>query len=178
VALSHAEQLGLPSIPDDVPLLWESGIAGTMLGVVNLGADAGAARAIASRISVPSMRTNLLLEGVLVDDYWLVTMPGQGSLFVETEGNYWPLLKDTIIPVGFLKRPWAGTAEYRPTRGPGPGRSGELVGATGRFAGRTGGASESLVLERYSAEGGFESLRGELSIALDPLPVDEAAAAE
>jgi hypothetical protein len=151
VALSHDGQLKLPSIPADVEPLWESGIAGMLLGVLDLVGDDGVTHAVASRVSVPSPRTDLVLDGVVVEDLWLVSIPGQGSLFVESEGNYWPLFKEVILPVGYLGQPWQGPKDYRPTRGPDVDGSAEVYGATGAFAGRTGVAAERLRLERYSA---------------------------
>lgn len=170
LALSHNEQLKLAPIPEEIPLLWESGIDGTALSVLALADSEGQTMAVASRVSVPSLRTNLLLEGILVDDYWLITVADEGSLFVRAQSNYWPLFKETVVLVGYLRRPWSGPRRYAPTAGPRAGRFAEVIGATGRFAGRDGTAQEFLTLDRYSAAGGFESMHGQLLLALDEEP--------
>jgi hypothetical protein len=92
----------------------------------------------------PSRDTNLLLRGVLLSDYWLVTLPGEGTLFVRAESNAWPVLKNTLVPVWYLERPWSGPAEYWPTVGPGTDKSGVVLGITGTFRG-----SEGTVVEHY-----------------------------
>ena len=79
-----------------------------------------------------SADTILLLRGVLLDDYWLVTTPREGTLFVRAESNAWPFLKETLVPV------WFSTAMERPGRiladgSPGE-ESGVAIGITGRFA--------------------------------------------
>ncbi len=123
--------------------LWEETIDRTaVLGLVlNDGANQPAA--VASRLMSTSAATDLLLRGVLVDDYWLVTTPSEGTLFVRAESNAWPFLKETLVPVWYLDRPWSGPTDYWPTVGPGTD-SGLAVGITGTLRG-----SEGSVVERY-----------------------------
>ena len=165
LALSHDEQLGLPVIPADSPLLWESGIKGTVLNVLRLDDDSDdAAPVLATRVSVPSAASNLIFEGAIVDDYWLVTVPGGGSLFVHSASNDWPLLRDTVVKVNWLGRQFANGSEFWPTRGPLNG-SAALTGVTGQFAAARGRAFERLELDHY--RGRFDGVRGELSLLLD-----------
>ena len=124
--------------------LWEEAIDRTaVLGLVlNDGADQPAG--IASRLIATSAETDLLLRGVLVSDHWLVTIPSEGTFFVRADSNAWPFLKETLVPVWYLERPWKGPAEYWPTVGPGVDASGVAVGITGAFRG-----TEGSVVERY-----------------------------
>ncbi|HUQ53090.1 MAG TPA: hypothetical protein VM692_12770 [Gammaproteobacteria bacterium] len=124
--------------------LWEGTINRTaVLGLV-LNDAANQPAAIASRLIAPSADTDLLLRGVLLDDLWLVTLPGEGTLFVSAESNAWPFLKKTLVPVWYLARPWKGPADYWPTVGPGTDNSGVVLGLTGALRG-----SEGSVVEHY-----------------------------
>jgi hypothetical protein len=122
--------------------LWEETIDRTaVLGLV-LNDDKSQPAAVASRLMATSPDTDLLLRGVLLDDHWLVTLPGEGTLFVRAESNAWPFLKNTLVPVWYLERPWNGPAEYWPTVGPSSDRSGVVLGITGTFRGSSGSVVE------------------------------------
>ena len=124
--------------------LWEETIARTaVLGLV-LNDSANQPAGVASRLMATSADTDLLLRGVLLNDHWLVTLPGEGTLFVRADSNAWPFLKNSLVPVWYLARPWNGPAEYWPTVGPGPDESGVVLGITGAFRG-----SEGRVVEHY-----------------------------
>jgi hypothetical protein len=71
-------------------------------------------------------------------------LPGEGTIFVHADSNAWPFLKETLVPVWYLERPWRGPAEYWPTVGPGADDRGIALGITGTFSG-----SEGSVVERY-----------------------------
>lgn len=135
-----ARLFGQPTGEDS---LWEETIDRTaVLGLVlEDGTDQPAA--IASRLMATSADTDLLLRGALLSDHWLVTIPGEGTLFVRTESNAWPFIKETLVPVWYFDQPWQGPAEYWPTVGPGADRNGVVVGITGPFRG------EGSVVERY-----------------------------
>ena len=167
IALTHGGQLDLPSIPREIAALWETGINSMILNVLVLEDPAGTPQALATRVSVPSTDTDLLLRGVIVADHWLVTVPGQGTLYVEGHNNVWPLLKDTFIPVTYLQREWRGPASYAVTAGPGPRGTAEVVGVSGTFEGMRGVAHETYNLEKFSSSRGIEAMRGALAIALD-----------
>jgi len=124
--------------------LWEETIDRTaVLGLV-LNDSTNQPAAVASRLLAASPASDLLLRGLLVNDYWLVTVPGEGTLFVRTDVNAWPFLKETLLPAWYFDRPFKGPAEYWPTAGPGADNSGVAVGVAGAFRG-----SEGSVVERY-----------------------------
>lgn len=131
------------SVGDDA--LWEETIDRTaVLGLV-ITDDRDRTVGVASRLMAISPDTDLLLRGMLLSDYWLVTLPGEGSLFVRADSNFWPFVKKTLVPAWYLARPWSGPAEYRPTVGPGAQSTATVLGLTGAFAGRDGTA-----VDRYS----------------------------
>lgn len=161
LAFARGERTRLPGEADRSEPLWEDAIARTAsLAVVLRDAD-GVPAAIASRLLAASADTDLIMRGLLVADHWLVTIPDQGSLFVQTESNVWPLLKDGVIPVRYLGRPWDGLLELTPTAGPGPEHTALAIGATGRFAGQRGAAAEHY---RVTA---IEPLAAAAQLALD-----------
>jgi hypothetical protein len=143
IAVTHSGRTRLPLRPPTIPELWESTISSSMLSVIVLRDDDGSPVGVASRVSLFSEATEMLTRGVIVDDNWLVTIPDEGSFFVNADSNLWPFLKETLIPVWYLDRPWDGPRNYRPTAGPGIGGSAVVTGATGRFADRAGSAVEA-----------------------------------
>jgi len=178
LALTHMGQLGLPHIPADVGPLWEAAIANVVLNVLVLEDENGAPRALASRVSVPSQETDLLLQGFLVSEHWLITIPGQGTLFVDGENNLWPFIKESLIPVKYLQQDWHGPTRYPVTVGPRSSRSAEVIGVSGAFAGSRGSARETYDLRRFSAALGIEALRGTLEVTLEESAGADAAEAE
>ena len=110
--LTHNRQLGMSVIPSGTPTLWETGIKGAMLNVLTLDSDAPDTVVLATRVGIPAADSNLFMQGALVDDYWLLTIPGQGSLFVHSRNNQWPLLRDTFVLVDLLDRPWSGSGPF------------------------------------------------------------------
>ena len=173
--LTHADSAGLPTVPADVTALWESSVRSTVNALIALAEGDGAPEALASKIMVPSARTELLDAGVVVDDHWLVTVPGQGSLFVLGHSNVWPAIRENVLPVQLLGRPWSGPRSYRTTQGPGLRGTALVVGATGRFRSQQGSAVERFELNAFSRGSGVESFAGELHLRLvDAEDSDEA----
>ena len=146
--------------------LWEETIAkSALLGIV-LDDSAGKPAAVASRLIAGAAETDLLLRGVLLHDYWLLTFPGEGTVFVEVDTNVWPFLKQTFVPVWYLGRPWNGPTEFRPTAGPGAGGAAVVIGATGRFAGVEGSALERYRVTRLDRTTHTAAAAGELHLNL------------
>jgi hypothetical protein len=176
VAFTHGSKILYPRQPSAIEELWEDTINHLGLGLFTLkGGEPAVAVAAASRVSVPSARSEFLTRGPLLTDYWLLTVPGEGSLFLEVDSSLWRFFKDTLLPVRYLGRPWRGPVTYEPTVGPRSDHNGRLYGASGRFRSRTGSVSEKYVLEDLTdSEARF---RAELSMHLDPsdLAADESA---
>jgi hypothetical protein len=146
--------------------LWEETIDRTaVLGLV-LTDEAGQPAAIASRLMAASPSTDLLLTGVVLSDYWLVTLPGQGTLFVRSDSNVWPFLKETLLPVWLFDRPWRGPVEYRPTVGPNAGNTGSVLGVAGVFEGKSGSAVERYDVTAFGSAQNSAAAVGELFVHL------------
>jgi hypothetical protein len=145
---------------------WEETIDRTaLLGLVLDDSDDKPA-AVASRMLAGSADTDFLLSGVLVSDYWLLTIPNEGTLFLRADSNVWPFLKQTLLPVWYFGRPWSGPAHYRPTTGPGDDGLALVVGATGRFAGLEGTAIEQYRLTDLDPASRSAAAVGELHLRL------------
>jgi hypothetical protein len=106
-----------PGTPKRDGSLWEETIDRTAMLSLVLDDAHDNPTAIASRLLAVSPRTDFVLSGVRVNDYWLLTIPGEGTLFLRAETNVWPFLKETL-PVWYLGRPWKGPSEYSPTARP------------------------------------------------------------
>lgn len=149
LSFTHGQQLGFDLHPRSVPALWESTIRRTMMGIFVLDDLRGEPAAIASRTMKLSPRSNPLLRGVVIADNWLVTVPGAGTYFIESEENLWPLLRDTAINVNLFGRQWEGERLYELSIGPDARGAGRLTGASGRFADVSGTAVHSLEVSDY-----------------------------
>jgi len=170
LAMTHNGQSRLPLQPATIPELWEGTIRDSMLSVVVLHDDADEPVGIASRVSQFSEGTEMLTRGVLVNDDWLVTIAGEGSFFINANSNLWPFLKDTLIPVWYLDRPWEGPKNYRPTSGPTEDGSALVSGGTGLFSDIRGTAVESYQVSEFDSVQGPGSIDARLFVQL---PVNE-----
>lgn len=169
LVVTHGGLSNLPRVPEGVAELWESAIAKVGLNLLSLTGPDGRAHALASRVSVPSAATNLLLEGAILTDYWLVTVPGEGSFFVHAENNLWPYLKDVVLPAQYFGQALQGQRSYSPTVGPATDRTAAVHGATGRFADMTGKARISYRIEDFDETEGLRSALGHLHLDFDAL---------
>ncbi|HSG65256.1 MAG TPA: hypothetical protein VLD39_09645 [Gammaproteobacteria bacterium] len=162
LAFTHGGLSRLPTKPHGVPELWESTIAKSALGVLILRGSDGVPAAIASRVSYPSEDSELLQRGAILNDEWLISMPGQGSLYITAQSNWWPLLAEALIPVWYLDRSWQGPTVYEPTAGPASGRQAIVVGASGTLAGRSGTAVERYQVESFDDRVGPQRVYAEI----------------
>jgi hypothetical protein len=146
--------------------LWEETIDRTAMLGLTLTDAANRPIGIASRLISVSPDSDLLLRGLLVSDYWLVTLPREGTLFVRADSNVWPFVKQTLVPVWYLERPWSGPVEYRPTVGPGARHTAAVLGLTGSFAGRDGSAVERYRVTALDPTSRSAAAEGELYLNL------------
>ena len=154
-----------PGTPKRDGSLWEETIDRTAMLSLVLDDAHDNPTAIASRLLAVSPRTDFVLSGVRVNDYWLLTIPGEGTLFLRAETNVWPFLKETL-PVWYLGRPWKGPSEYSPTAGPGELGAAVVLGATGRFVGLEGSAIEKYRLTDLGPAARSAAATGELDVRL------------
>ena len=168
LAFTHSGQSRLPIHPAGIPELWENTINKMLLSVFPV-ISADGQRGVASRLSVPSESTELLRRGLVVSDHWVITIPGEGSLFVDADNNLWPFFKRDVLPVWYLGRAWSGPRSYSPTAGPGLGHYGIAQGATGRFAERIGSATERYHVSKFNTQRGADEFEAELFVNLPEL---------
>ena len=154
-----------PGTPKRDGSLWEETIDRTAMLSLVLDDAHDNPTAIASRLLAVSPRTDFVLSGVRVNDYWLLTIPGEGTLFLRAETNVWPFLKETL-PVWYLGRPWKGPSEYSPTAGPGELGAAVVLGATGRFVGLEGSAIEKYRLTDLDPAAHSAAATDELDVRL------------
>ncbi|MGI9258398.1 MAG: hypothetical protein ACR2QQ_06160 [Gammaproteobacteria bacterium] len=154
IAITHNGRTRLSKRPQSIPELWEETISDSMLSVMVLHDQDDVPIGVASRVSQFSESSEMLTRGIIVDDDWLITLAGEGSFYVDADSNLWPFLKETLIPVWYLDRPWEGPKNYRPTSGPGEGGSAIVTGATGGFLERQGTAVESYQISGFDKERG------------------------
>jgi hypothetical protein len=154
-----------PGSPKRDAVFWEETIGRTALLSLVLEDAHDKPAAVASRLLAVSPRTDLLLSGVRVNDFWLLTIPGEGTLFLRAETNVWPFLKETL-PVWYFGRHWKGPTDYRPTAGPGADGAAVVIGATGRFAGLEGSAVEKYRLTDLDPASRSAAATGELDLRL------------
>ena len=155
----------LTSHPSGVPDLWETAIVKSALSVIALKDSTGAPVGVASRVSYPAETTELLTTGVLLNDDWLVSLPDSGSFFVTSQANWWPFLKETVIPVWYFGQPWSGSSAIDPTIGPDSSGHAIVTGATGEFVGRFGNATEHYDVREFDTQVGPRQLAAELRVA-------------
>ena len=165
LAFTHGGETRLPNHPAGIPELWENTINTMLLSVFRVSSPDGRT-GVASRLSLPSEASELLRRGVVVTDHWVITMPGEGSLFVDADSNLWPFIKRDLFPVWYLGRAWRGPNSYSPTVGPGLDRTGIVQGATGRFADRSGSSVERYHVSVFNTQRGPDEFEAELFIDL------------
>ncbi|HEX6994817.1 MAG TPA: hypothetical protein VF339_11800 [Gammaproteobacteria bacterium] len=170
LVLTHSGVLPIERRPFEVEPLWESAIRSTSLATLVLRGESDAPHAIATRITAPSKRTDLLTTGVLANDHWLVSIPTEGTFFVVAETNVSTIARDTFVAVQLLGREWQGRRTYLPIEGPEIAGTARVVGASGSFADRVGRALERYEVERFARGAGLERASAELYLALDEAP--------
>jgi hypothetical protein len=165
------ERLKLSGLKSADDAFWEETIGRSALLGVTLHDASGSPVAVASRLLAASADTDLLLKGVLLSDYWLLTIPGQGSVFLRADDNLWPFLTRTLVPVLYLGRSWHGPVEYQPTMGPGADGSAVILAGTGRFADLKGTAFERYRLTAFASSVDRMAASAELRLphGLDPV---------
>ncbi|HEX5047681.1 MAG TPA: hypothetical protein VFX89_11210 [Gammaproteobacteria bacterium] len=168
LGLSLGERALLPSLEQRDTQLWEDTIDRTALMGLVLRDDANQPVAVASRLLVGSASTDLLLHGVLLSDYWLLTFPDEGTLFVRVDTNVWPFLKQALLPVWFFNQPWHGPVEFRPTAGPGAQSTAIVIGASGKFGGVEGSAVERYRVTTLDRASNKAEAVGELHLHFFP----------
>jgi hypothetical protein len=153
--------------PAKVLQLWEPTVRHTDALVTVLRDGRNQPAAIGIKFSSDSEKTNILNGEAIVDSVWHVYAPGQGSLFVEQQENYWNFLRDIAIPARWSSSDnWRGTWNASITSGPGALGTSRVTGGSGVFAGIETDAVESLSAKAYSVDLGPVAMEAELAIEI------------
>lgn len=152
--------------PIKVQELWEPAVQKTWVTVAELTNIRGELVGVGIKFSSDSEKSRPLRGEALVDSVWHIYLPGRGSLLVHQVENYWPLLRDIVIPARWSSSDsWRGNWHDNITAGPGALGTGKVLGQTGEFAGLSAEAMESVDATVYSALDGPVAMRGSLTIA-------------
>ncbi len=153
--------------PAKVLQLWEPTVRRTDALVTVLRDSRNQPAAIGIKFSSDSEKTNVLNGEAIVDSVWHIYAPGQGSLFVEQQENYWGFLREIAIPARWSSgKNWRGNWHASITSGPGALGTSRVFGGSGIFAGMETEAVESLSAKAYSVEQGPVAMDAELAIEI------------
>lgn len=153
--------------PEKVLQLWEAPIRRSDTRVTVLHNSRNEPVGLGIKFSSQSESTRLLQGEALVNSAWHIYLPGQGSMFVEQSENYWPFLREIVIPAHWGSSDnWRGNWHGTTTAGPGVLGTGRAYGGSGRFAGLESEAIERITAKAYSAAVGPVAMEGQLTIEL------------
>ncbi len=153
--------------PDRVAELWEPTVVDTRLAVTLLNDSRGKVVALGIKFSSDSEQTALINSKALVNSAWHIYAPGQGTLLVDQIENFWPYLREIVVPARWSSGDnWKGSFFRIVTDGPGALGTARATGGTGNFAGLSSEAVETLTARAYSANEGLVSANGGLTIIL------------
>ncbi|MBW7926057.1 MAG: hypothetical protein H3C59_15150 [Burkholderiaceae bacterium] len=109
--------------------------------------------------------SSVLRGRLMTHTTWTVVLPGRGVLFLyQTEDN-WTLVTRYLLPSLLKGRPWYGRWFHLNTLGPSPQGYGEIIAATGIFAGRKGHFVEVAELRGFQPDAVFE---GTMDLLVSP----------
>jgi hypothetical protein len=152
--------------PLKVQELWEPAVQKTWVTVTDLSNVRGEPVGIGIKFASDSEKSRPMKGEALVDSVWHIYLPGRGTLLVQQVENYWPMLRDIVVPARWSSSDsWRGTWFGSITVGPGALGTGKVFGQTGEFDGLSGEAMESVDAAVYSALDGPVAMQGSLTIA-------------
>jgi hypothetical protein len=168
LALTNNGELSIEPVPDGIEELWEPSLRKTRLLVTTLTEAGGEFAGIGIKFASDSENTRLLNAEAMVDSAWHVWLPYRGSLFINQTENFWPYLRGVVLPARLsASDSWRGSWYGITTAGPGALGTGRVTGGSGRFAGITSEATESLSARAWSASQGPVAMTGNLLISLN-----------
>jgi hypothetical protein len=153
--------------PSKVLQLWEPTVRLTDSMVTVLRDGRNQPAAIGIKFSSRSESTRVLNGEAMVDSVWHIYVPGQGSLFVEQQENYWNYLREIVIPAYRSSGDnWRGNWNGTITSGPGALGTARVFGGSGEFADIETDGVESLIAKAYSSNHGPVAVDGQLAVEL------------
>ena len=153
--------------PAKVLQLWEPSVRLTDAMATVLRDSRNKPAGIGIKFSSDSESTNVLNAEAIVDSVWHIYLPGQGTLFVAQQENYWSYLREIVVPAHWSSADsWRGAWNGNVTSGPGALRTARVIGGSGVYSGLISDAVESLNAKAYSVDAGPVAIDGELAIEL------------
>lgn len=153
--------------PAKVLQLWEKPIRKTEAIATVLTDSRNQTIGVGLKFSSDSEATDLLNGQLLVDSVWHIYLPGQGSLFVEQQENYWSYVRDIVIPARWSSGDnWRGIWRGYLSAGPGALGTARVVGGSGTFSDLESDGLETLSSKAYSVAQGLVAADGELAIEI------------
>jgi hypothetical protein len=166
IAYTNNGESRVEPYPKKIAELWEPTIRKTTVLVTLLNDARGRPTGVGVKFTSESERTSLLRGDALVDSAWHVFLPESGSLFVDQTENMWSYARNIVLPARWSSADsWRGTWHGITTAGPNALGTARVAGSTGRFAGLSTEAVESINARAYSASQGPVSATGNLTIA-------------
>jgi hypothetical protein len=162
----HGESVVTPH-PDRVSELWEPAVADTNVYVTALADGRGDFAGLGIKYTSKSERTALIKGEAIADSIWHIYLPGQGTLLIDQTENFWPYIREVVIPARTSSGDnWIGSFHSITTNGPGSLGTARVTGGSGLFAGLATESVEALTVRGYSSVFGPVSMEGNLTIEL------------
>jgi hypothetical protein len=156
--------------PSKVLQLWEPTVRLTDAMATVLRDSRNQPVAVGIKFSSRSESTRILNGEAIINSAWHIYVPGQGSLFVEQQENYWSYLREIVIPAYRSSGDnWRGNWNGTITSGPGALGTAKVFGGSGEFADLEIDGVESLSAKAYSVNHGPVAVDGTLAVEL-PAP--------
>jgi len=162
--------------PSKVLQLWEPTVRLTDAMATVLRDSRNQPAAIGIKFSSRSESSRILNGEAIIDSAWHIYVPGQGSLFVEQQENYWGYLREIVVPAYRSSGDnWRGNWNGTLTSGPGALGTARVFGGSGEFEDLETEGVEALSAKAYSVKHGPVAVDGMLSVELpaptpDPTP--------
>jgi hypothetical protein len=163
---NNGESVSLPH-PKRVTKLLEPAVSDSSLLVTELKDGGGSFAGIGIKFSSESEQTRLIKGEALVNSVWHVYLPGKGTFMIDQAENYWPYIREVLIPAKLSSGDnWRGAFHSILTSGPSALGTARVSGGSGLYANLESEAVESLTARGYSAVQGPVSMTGNLTITL------------
>ena len=156
VSITHGGKVPFAPQPRDVQLLLEPAIASGLALITRVRDASGRVVGVATELESGHEDSNLLAGKLMTHTTWTVVAPGRGALVLYQVEDNWTLATRIVGPALAFGRPWRGTWHNVNTLGPLPQGHGQIVAATGEFAGRTGTFVEDAVMREFAPSGAMD----------------------
>jgi hypothetical protein len=166
VSITHGGKVPFAPQPRDVELLREPATESGLALITRIRDASGRVVGIATELESGHEDSNLLAGKIMTHTTWTVVVPGRGALVLYQVEDNWTLATRIVGPALVFGRPWRGAWHNLNTLGPLPSGHGEIVAATGVFAGRRGTFVEDAEMREFAPNGAMDFTMN-VRVALD-----------